>query len=250
MKLLLSVLCLFSISMLFSQQAAVGSINLADIQLCQLTLADLKQQDKNLLEVDVIEMGLCSDGFVTESRFENRKAYSSQLYPGILFQTQQYQDNISKIRLTNEFKGFLPDGTYIDLNNLTAKMVLKNYPNLNTWKSKACSNYWSLTNKEIYFFVKINSDKEPRYPIDESYYLEQRVEGIDIVSDCNLANKPINAKNEPLYLLDGKEINAGVLAKLSPNDIESIHVLKDKNATDRYGEKGKNGVIEIFLKKK
>jgi protein TonB len=31
-------------------------------------------------------------------------------------------------------------------------------------------------------------------------------------------------------------------------DIKRINVLKDKSATEKYGEKGKNGVVEIYLK--
>lgn len=37
---------------------------------------------------------------------------------------------------------------------------------------------------------------------------------------------------------------------LKPEDVEKINVIKDKNAIDKYGEKGKNGVVEVFLKKK
>ena len=36
---------------------------------------------------------------------------------------------------------------------------------------------------------------------------------------------------------------------LDPNAIESVSVLKDKSATDKYGVKGKDGVIEITTKK-
>jgi len=36
---------------------------------------------------------------------------------------------------------------------------------------------------------------------------------------------------------------------LSPHSIESINVLKGKNATDLYAEKGKDGVIIITSKK-
>ncbi len=35
---------------------------------------------------------------------------------------------------------------------------------------------------------------------------------------------------------------------INPNSIKSINVLKDKNAIDKYDEKGKNGVIEVELK--
>ena len=55
---------------------------------------------------------------------------------------------------------------------------------------------------------------------------------------------------KPIYILDGKEINSDEMEKIKPAEIEQINVLKDKNATDKYGKKGINGVIEITLKKK
>ena len=54
---------------------------------------------------------------------------------------------------------------------------------------------------------------------------------------------------QPLYILDGKELNQKEVEKLNPNEIKSISVLKDKSATSKYGEKGKNGVILIETKK-
>lgn len=58
-------------------------------------------------------------------------------------------------------------------------------------------------------------------------------------------------ENAPLYILDTKEGNKELkdFSGINPNDIESINVLKDKSATDLFGEKGKNGVIIIKLKK-
>ncbi|WP_297089057.1 carboxypeptidase-like regulatory domain-containing protein [uncultured Draconibacterium sp.] len=50
----------------------------------------------------------------------------------------------------------------------------------------------------------------------------------------------------PLYILDGKEI--GKVEEISAEELESISVLKDENATALYGEKGKNGVV-IFTTK-
>ena len=54
----------------------------------------------------------------------------------------------------------------------------------------------------------------------------------------------------PLYIVDGKETLAEDIEKLDANTIERIDVLKDKAATDKYGEKGRNGVVIITLKKK
>jgi hypothetical protein len=51
-----------------------------------------------------------------------------------------------------------------------------------------------------------------------------------------------------LCLIDGKESDAATVKALNPNSIKSINVLKG-SATSKYGEKGKNGVIEIITKK-
>tara|TARA_R110002050_G_scaffold92269_1_gene193120 strand:+ start:11403 stop:12734 length:1332 start_codon:yes stop_codon:yes gene_type:complete len=52
----------------------------------------------------------------------------------------------------------------------------------------------------------------------------------------------------PLILLDSKEISNNELEKLNPENFKSINVLKDEKAIEKYGDKGKNGVIEITTK--
>ncbi|MCF8319147.1 MAG: TonB-dependent receptor plug domain-containing protein [Sphingobacteriaceae bacterium] len=56
-------------------------------------------------------------------------------------------------------------------------------------------------------------------------------------------------KNAPLCVLEGKVISKSELDKINPDAIESINVLKGKNAVNTYGKAGKNGVIQITLKK-
>lgn len=59
--------------------------------------------------------------------------------------------------------------------------------------------------------------------------------------------------NQPLFIIKtDKGTQSGTEMKdfdIEPNDIESISVLKDKAATEFYGEKGKDGVIIITVKK-
>ncbi len=55
------------------------------------------------------------------------------------------------------------------------------------------------------------------------------------------------SQSEPLYVVDGVAVET--IKSLNPKSIESINVLKDGAATVIYGEKGKNGVIEITTKK-
>lgn len=69
----------------------------------------------------------------------------------------------------------------------------------------------------------------------------------------------IGAGSEPLYVLDGmplvnrNESNNGAaqnpLLTLSPNEIESIDILKDASATAIYGSRGANGVVLITTKR-
>ena len=68
----------------------------------------------------------------------------------------------------------------------------------------------------------------------------------------------ISAGTQPLYIVDGVEINsedaatsttaANPLAFLNPDDIESIEVLKDAAAASIYGAQAANGVILITTK--
>ena len=54
----------------------------------------------------------------------------------------------------------------------------------------------------------------------------------------------------PLFIIDGKEVSKDEITKLDSDKIESVSVLKDKSATEKYGDKGKNGVVIITTKKK
>jgi TonB-dependent SusC/RagA subfamily outer membrane receptor len=55
------------------------------------------------------------------------------------------------------------------------------------------------------------------------------------------------AGNSPLYVVDG--FPGGNISAISPNDIESIEVLKDASATAIYGARAANGVILVNTKK-
>jgi TonB-dependent starch-binding outer membrane protein SusC len=57
----------------------------------------------------------------------------------------------------------------------------------------------------------------------------------------------ITQDNSPLYIIDGIQVENG-LSVISPQDIESIDVLKDASSTAIYGARGANGVIIITTK--
>ena len=47
-----------------------------------------------------------------------------------------------------------------------------------------------------------------------------------------------------------KEITKKEMEKMDPSAFGTIEILKDEDATKKYGEKGKNGVVLITTKKK
>lgn len=62
------------------------------------------------------------------------------------------------------------------------------------------------------------------------------------------AQNSINADSGPLVILDGIQYD-GFLSEISPNDIESIEVLKDASSAAIYGAKAANGVLLVTTKK-
>lgn len=80
--------------------------------------------------------------------------------------------------------------------------------------------------------------------MDGVFIPKQRKSVEKIVLRANPSSEP------PLFVVDGIEKDENFnLKSLNPNDIESITVLKDKASDSKYGDKGKNGVIIIDLKK-
>ena len=68
----------------------------------------------------------------------------------------------------------------------------------------------------------------------------------------------INAGNEPLFIIDGVQLNnqsnanftqSNPLAFLNPNDIESMEILKDAASAAIYGSQAANGVVIITTKR-
>jgi hypothetical protein len=61
--------------------------------------------------------------------------------------------------------------------------------------------------------------------------------------------KELKKYSNALILVDGKEKTADELNEVDPNNIYSITIWKDKSSAEKYGDKGKNGVIEVITKR-
>lgn len=56
----------------------------------------------------------------------------------------------------------------------------------------------------------------------------------------------MNGSNDPLYVVDGVPVDN--IKFLSPNDIESMQILKDASSASIYGSRAANGVILNYNK--
>ncbi|SHL63074.1 TonB-linked outer membrane protein, SusC/RagA family [Chryseobacterium carnipullorum] len=104
----------------------------------------------------------------------------------------------------------------------------------------------------------ISSDKiNNRAVTNITKALEGQVAGIQAVSASGQPGSTasirirgvgsISASSDPLYVVDGIPFD-GNINSISPNDIESISVLKDATASSLYGSRGANGIIIITTK--
>ena len=59
----------------------------------------------------------------------------------------------------------------------------------------------------------------------------------------------INGTTQPLYIVDGIEINAADFSTLNQGDFESVNVLRDAAAASIYGSRGAGGVIVITTRR-
>ena len=89
-----------------------------------------------------------------------------------------------------------------------------------------------------------------------STMLEGKVSGVQITTDGQPGADPLvrirgigtlNGNQAPLYVIDGVPMGTSI-RDFSPNDIETIQVLKDASAGAIYGSRAANGVVIITTK--
>jgi TonB family protein len=87
--------------------------------------------------------------------------------------------------------------------------------------------------------------------VDYDFSSEMRIAMVNDtvnISDLKIVDKD-NKEAHPLIVLDGI-VTEKEIKDIDSWTISSINVLKDKAASDKYGEKGKNGVLEITTRQK
>jgi len=80
--------------------------------------------------------------------------------------------------------------------------------------------------------------------------VQGRFAGVQVVNG-EFVIRGVNSINSDIYalvILDGTQVNSGVLGSISPTEVKSINVIKDGSAAI-YGSRGSNGVVIIETKR-
>lgn len=108
--------------------------------------------------------------------------------------------------------------------------------------------------------VVSNGDMKLRPVSDASGFIQGKVAGVQVQQTSGLPGggmtvrirgaSSIASSNDPLYVVDGVPVGEGnyAIAYLSPNDIESMSILKDASSAAIYGSRAANGVVLITTK--
>ncbi len=113
-------------------------------------------------------------------------------------------------------------------NNFNKSLILKRLVMLNRKKSNRIARIKFLVALPLVWFMLF------AFSFDKSNVVAQVV-----------VNEKLNST--PIYIVDGVEKQS--IDDIDPNQIESMNVYKGEEAIKKYGDKGKNGVIFILLKK-
>lgn len=122
--------------------------------------------------------------------------------------------------------------------------------------------YGSVRKKDLTTAVSIVSieDVNSRPLTEASGFIQGKVAGVQVQQTSGQPGSgmtvrvrgasSISSSNDPLYVVDGVPVGEGgsAIAYLSPNDIQSMQILKDASSAAIYGSRAANGVVLINTK--
>ena len=160
------------------------------------------------------------------------------------------------VTLTFSYAGHKPATILADGKNA---IIVQLERNISALEDVVVIGYTSVRRKDLLASVASLSAKDLKdVPINSvAEALNGRLAGVTATTsegspDANVrvrirGGMSITGSNDPLYVIDGVQVENG-LSAISPQDIQTIDVLKDAAATSIYGARGANGVIIITTK--
>ena len=215
------------------------------------TKVDYQYEPQEPLKARIVEVHDTTDVKVIKISNQSQEDISiTGVYGAILADDQYFEKQAEKVKIVLSEAGADPGGKPIyiidgqvqsddfDINGLNPDFIGK----VEVWTPENAKKEFGEKGKNG--VVEITS-KEP-VTIGSTADGSVKVQYIALDGSMESSEVP-----QPLYVIDGQVMPEDYnLITIDPEDIESISVLKDGKQTEVYGERAKDGVICITLKKK
>ena len=172
-----------------------------------------------------------------------------------------YQISVSKGTATLEFTA-LGYQTVVEAVNNRAVVDVVSAEEAMVLDAVVAIGYGSVRKKDLTTAVSTVSTEDMKLrPVTEaSGFIQGKVAGVTVQQTSGLPGSgmtvrvrgasSIASSNDPLYVVDGVPVGTGnyAIAYLSPQDIETMQILKDASSAAIYGSRAANGVVLITTK--
>ena len=147
--------------------------------LCDKSFEELQQQGYDFREVSVV-----NDCIENCFSCETGKWYASNKLKGIILQKAAHGDEIFRIRFTKDYKGKLPNGQYVKMEEIQLE-DLHQILQMENWYADNCSDYASLSQDNYRVLVKADSPIKLGFTdISNNELSGIPIEAIEIFNHC------------------------------------------------------------------
>jgi len=232
----------------FNTKTIAQEIQVIEVVENQKNFIEIINKDSQKNDLELVKKRLKADGI--EFMYSNLKFNSNN---EIIKISIKVKNETSKVSGTWEQKNNAIPTIYVGENN--GQLIASSSPQNEVKSHYAYKKHKSgdikfLNNEELEKtnYVFVTSDGETKTWTSKDGKKEKI-----IVKEIHKSNKNnalfFSSDNEkPIVYVDGKLSDNDEFEKINPNRIKSVSVLKDKTAIEKYGDKGKNGVILITTK--
>lgn len=150
---------------------------------------------------------------------------------------------------------YIVDGVTIDKSKIS-EIKPEDIESIDVLKGESATALYGEKGKNGAILITTKKDKTAKIESKSSDikvvgYGEPKKEEVTLQSDSKVILRGTTGSEngpKPLIVINGVIAENQNMDKIDPETIESITVIKDETATKKYGDKAKNGVVEIKLK--
>ena len=185
---------------------------------------------------------------------------TSDSIPGMYYKNKKV-DSINGMKDTSKLRLTIADGTLVIISQEEAQKsglrlpppppvsIPKNALYVIDGKISSSENFNKIDGSEIKSVTVIKGEAAiKKYGQKGKNGVIEIIKKNGEATDVIMIKETPDTATNPVYFVDGKETSKDEMKKIPPNSIESINVFKGESAINKFGKKGKNGIIEIFLK--